>query len=67
MNTYNLLSNKTALLHELSSFISGENVKVGGGNARVFVYDDNNHVELRSNVSYDETVKLLEVKPVLKL
>jgi hypothetical protein len=42
-------------------------VKIGDGNARIFVYDINNDVDLRSNVSYDETIKLLKVRETKKL
>lgn len=40
----------------------GENVKIGDGNTRVFVYDVNKDNELRSNDSYDEAIRLLEVR-----
>lgn len=42
--------------------ISGENVKIGDGNTRVFAYDVNNDWELRGNDSYDEAIQLLEVR-----
>ncbi|CAM4839468.1 unnamed protein product [Rotaria magnacalcarata] len=37
-----------------------ENVKVGDGNARAFVSDTSNDVELRSNQPYDEAIRLFE-------
>ncbi|CAF3898928.1 unnamed protein product [Rotaria sp. Silwood2] len=37
-----------------------ENINVGEGHTRVFVYDNSNDVELRSNDSYDEAIRLLE-------
>ncbi|CAM4802450.1 unnamed protein product [Rotaria magnacalcarata] len=40
--------------------IVGENVKAGDGNARAFVCDTSNDVELRSNQTYDEAIRLLE-------
>ena len=46
--------------------ISGENVKVGDGYARVFIHDDNNDVQLRSNDTYDEAMHLLEVRETAK-
>ncbi|CAF1295623.1 unnamed protein product [Rotaria sp. Silwood1] len=38
----------------------GENIKIGGDNARVFVQNDNDDFELRSNDTYDEAVALLQ-------
>lgn len=40
----------------------GENVKIGDGSTRVFVYDVNTDNEIRSNDSYDEAIRLLEVR-----
>ncbi|CAF1617673.1 unnamed protein product [Rotaria magnacalcarata] len=40
--------------------IVGENIKAGDGNARAFVCDTSNDVELRSNQTYDEAIRLLE-------
>ncbi|CAF3606415.1 unnamed protein product [Rotaria sp. Silwood1] len=37
-----------------------ENIKIGGDNARVFVQNDNDDFELRSNDTYDEAVALLQ-------
>ncbi|CAF5229491.1 unnamed protein product, partial [Rotaria magnacalcarata] len=34
--------------------------KAGDGNARAFVCDTSNDVELRSNQTYDEAIRLLE-------
>ena len=41
--------------------ILGENISVRG-HTRVFVYNTNNDTKLRSNNSYDEAIKLLEVR-----
>ncbi|CAF1075042.1 unnamed protein product [Rotaria sp. Silwood1] len=40
--------------------LNSENIKIGGGNARVFVQNDNDDFELRSNDTYDEAVALLQ-------
>ncbi|CAF0842181.1 unnamed protein product [Rotaria sordida] len=37
-----------------------ENIKIGDGNARVFLQNDNDDFELRSNDTYDEAVALLQ-------
>ncbi|CAF3944826.1 unnamed protein product, partial [Rotaria sordida] len=37
-----------------------ENIKTGNGNARVFLQNDNEDFELRSNDTYDEAVALLQ-------
>ncbi|CAF4834585.1 unnamed protein product [Rotaria socialis] len=42
-----------------------ENVKVGGGNARVFLNANNDEIELRSNGTYDAAIALLE-RPTTK-
>ena len=42
--------------------ILGENISVREGHTRVFVYNTNNDTKLRSNNSYDEAIKLLEVR-----
>jgi hypothetical protein len=36
-------------------------VEIGDGHARVFVYNENDNIELRSNDTYDEAVALLQV------
>jgi hypothetical protein len=56
------------ILYYTNQFLSilGENVKVGDGNARVFVYNNNDDVELRCNASYDEAILLLEVRKIKK-
>ena len=39
----------------------GENIKIGDGYTRSFVFKDNVCFELRSNSTYDEAVELLKV------
>jgi hypothetical protein len=42
-------------------------MQIGDGHARVFVYDENNDANLRSNVSYDEGIELFKVRKSKKL
>ncbi|CAF3022608.1 unnamed protein product [Rotaria sp. Silwood2] len=55
----------TFVINELSPSVrfNRENVQVGDGYARVFVYENNNDAEPRSNASYDEAIRILK-KPL---